>query len=257
MTKRTPIRLITALALTVLMILILPASGLGADEPPTDGVGMDISDFRSYTFAGDPVDGSIFSETELTVINIWQRWCGPCWIELPYFQQLHELYSETPEADVQIWGALYYGGDTSLIQQAIEFVAENGYDWNHMLMCREFEQVASGGQDTEYFPIPQTLIIDRYGVVRAQVLGKVDSYDELYGLTSYWLEILREEYAVSSGDIDCDGEVTSIDALNALRYSLGLIGLSDEQIARGDVNGDGTVDSIDALLILRRSMGME
>ena len=75
-------------ALALCALLMLPAAGLGADEPPQSGVGMDISGFESYTFAGEPVDGSIFAETELTVINIWQRWCGPCWIELPHFQQL-------------------------------------------------------------------------------------------------------------------------------------------------------------------------
>ena len=56
-------------ALALCALLMLPAAGFGADEPPQGGVGMDISGFRSYTFAGDPVDGSIFAESELTVVS--------------------------------------------------------------------------------------------------------------------------------------------------------------------------------------------
>ena len=202
------------------------------------------------------MDGSIFAETELTVINIWQRWCGPCWIELPHFQQLHEYYSETPEADVQVWGALYYGDNPSTIEQAVDFVAENGYTWNHMVICDELTIVAADGELTEYIIIPQTLIVDRYGVVRAQVKGKVDSYEELFDLTSEWLEILRSEYAAELGDIDLDGSVTSVDALLALRRSMGVVELTQAELLRGDVNCDGEVDSVDALIILRMSLGI-
>lgn len=243
-------------ALALCALLMLPAAGFGADEPPQGGVGMDISGFRSYTFAGEPVDGSIFAETELTVINIWQRWCGPCWIELPHFQQLHEYYSETPEADVQVWGALYYGDNPSTIEQAVDFVAENGYTWNHMVICDELTLVAADGDLTEYIIIPQTLIVDRYGVVRAQVKGKVDSYEELFDLTSEWLEILRSEYAAELGDIDLDGSVTSVDALLVLRRSMGIVELTQAELLRGDVNCDGEVDSVDALIILRMSLGI-
>ncbi len=248
-------KLIAAFAAAA-VFAVFAAGGLAGAEKTRDGVGMDISGFNSTTFSGDPVDGSIFAEAELTVINIWQRWCGPCWAEMPYFQQLHEYYSETPEADVRIWGALYYGDNPSTIQQAIDFVAEHGYTWSQMLMCDELLQVAAGGEDTEYVHIPQTLIVDRNGVVRAQVIGKVDSYEELAELVEYWLGVLGTEYSAGSGDVDGNGEVNVTDALLAMRCSMGIIEIADEAVLRGDMNFDGTITATDAILILREVLGV-
>lgn len=241
-----------SLALAALFTALVPAAGLARPAGERDGVGMNIADLRSVTFEGEPVDGSIFRESALTVINVWQRWCGPCWVELPYFQQLYEHFEATPEADVQLWGALYYDNE-SQIQEAIDYVADMGYAWNEMVMCGELMNVVTGGgADNPH--IPQTLIIDRYGTVRAQVIGKVDSFDELFELTDSWLRILTEEYEAEAGDIDSDGAVTSADALYVLRCAMGLLELDSPESLRADVNGDGTVDSSDALAILRMAM---
>lgn len=213
-------------------------------------VGTDISGLSSITFGGDTVDGSIFPGSRLTVINIWQRWCGPCWAEMPYFQQLYEYYSEEPEAGVGIWGALYYGDNPENIQQAIDFVADNGYTWDQMLMCDEL-LAAISREDEEYIHVPQTLIVDRYGIIRAQVVSKVDSYEELSELVVTWLETLNAEYAESAGDVDGSGEVTVTDALFALRHAMGIITLDMSAQLRGDQNGDGRIDSTDSILILR------
>lgn len=58
------------------------------------------------------------------------------------------------------------------------------------------------------------------------------------------------------GDIDNDGVVSSVDALMALRASMGVIELTADEITRADVNNDGVVDMSDALWILRNSIGM-
>jgi hypothetical protein len=62
------------------------------------------------------------------------------------------------------------------------------------------------------------------------------------------------EYA--PGDIDMNGEVNVVDALLALRCSMGLLEFSGEQLALADVNESGACDVADALLILRFSMGL-
>ena len=164
-------RLLSVLLAAVLAVC--SALSIGAEQT-TDGVGMNISGLSSVTFGGDHVDGSIFAESKLTVINIWQRWYGPCWAELPYFQQIHEYYSETPEADVRIWGALYYGDNPSTIQQAIDFCEENGYTWDQMLMCDELLAVISEeGQD--YIHIPQTLIVGAAQLITSTVIQSFSS----------------------------------------------------------------------------------
>ncbi len=58
------------------------------------------------------------------------------------------------------------------------------------------------------------------------------------------------------GDIDNDSSVTSADALEALRASVGLTKLSDDLIKRADIDLNGIVESSDALEILRYSVGL-
>lgn len=59
------------------------------------------------------------------------------------------------------------------------------------------------------------------------------------------------------GDINNDGVITSADARLALRASVGIETLSDEQILLCDVNASGFIEASDARLILRFSVGLE
>ena len=58
------------------------------------------------------------------------------------------------------------------------------------------------------------------------------------------------------GDANADKTVDSIDAMLALRLSVGLISEEDVDTLVLDVNGDGSIDSIDAMLILRHSVNL-
>ncbi len=58
------------------------------------------------------------------------------------------------------------------------------------------------------------------------------------------------------GDVDLNGTVEVADAILALRYAMGLVELTDEQLAQMDVDGNGEYNLIDATLILRYAMGL-
>ena len=68
--------------------------------------------------------------------------------------------------------------------------------------------------------------------------------------------IVEEPEAGIIGDVDLNGEVTTADALLALRYVMGLVELDEEQLAQADVDGDGEITMIDCLLIQRYAMGV-
>ena len=69
-------------------------------------------------------------------------------------------------------------------------------------------------------------------------------------LYAYWIP---KESAI--GDVNNDGAINSVDALFALRHSVGEITLTGEAFTRADVYKDNTINSIDALLILQYSAG--
>lgn len=63
-------------------------------------------------------------------------------------------------------------------------------------------------------------------------------------------------FAGNLGDVNGDGEINSYDALNVLRYSVG-IESPGFILANADVNRDSKINSADALFILRVSVGLE
>ena len=81
----------------------------------------------------------------------------------------------------------------------------------------------------------------------------------------YYTEEVRFEYYFAGdvlsgyyGDVNADGEVTSSDARQILRYAVGLDNIAayfDE--IRSDVNKDGVVNAADARLALRMSVKLD
>ncbi len=58
------------------------------------------------------------------------------------------------------------------------------------------------------------------------------------------------------GDADGDEEITADDAMEILRYSVGLSKLGSIRADLTDVNGDDSVDALDAVNVLRYSIGI-
>ncbi|MBQ7646536.1 MAG: InlB B-repeat-containing protein, partial [Clostridia bacterium] len=58
------------------------------------------------------------------------------------------------------------------------------------------------------------------------------------------------------GDVNCDGEIDSMDAVETFKYDAGLVDLDADQLFAADVNGDGEADSSDAVMILKYDAGI-
>lgn len=76
------------------------------------------------------------------------------------------------------------------------------------------------------------------------------------GTTWHGYNIAPFDAPALMGDIDGDGEITSGDALIALRISMGIVFVTPEMAEAGDMDGDGDITSGDALIILRLSMAI-
>jgi hypothetical protein len=94
-----------------------------------------------------------------------------------------------------------------------------------------------------------SVIDGQYISVSVRTLGE-------YGLVAF-PKACDEPYI--SGDVNNDGVVNSMDALEILKYELGLpnaITDNPRALAAADVNNDGVVDSLDALEILKIELGI-
>ena len=216
-----------------------------------EAVGTSIAGFSTQDLYGNPVTSEILDNAVCTVINEWATWCGPCVSEMPHFQAIHEHYSATPEADVQIIGAVYVSGSCTPTS-ALQFLESNGYTW---LNVREDSILQNAFFTTD--SIPSTIIVDRHGVVRAHRVGSFTSSAQLQSYIDGWYQTLLEEEGgpqTIPGDVDSSGSVEMSDAILALRMSLELIEVSN--LEAGDINGNGNMDVSDAVQILRMAMGL-
>lgn len=81
---------------------------LGLASCAQEARGSGIGDFKTVTVTGEEIDQSIFSDAELTMINVWATWCGPCIRELP---DLGALSDELAGTGAQIIGIVHDTAD--------------------------------------------------------------------------------------------------------------------------------------------------
>ncbi len=122
---------------------------VGATETPS---------FVATTLAGDTLSADGL-RGEVAVVNFWATWCGPCRLEMPALQGLHEDYAER--------GVTVLGLSTDVDGSAIPpFLEERGITYP-VGRATPAQRQAFGGVRG----IPTTLILDREGRVRHRVVG--------------------------------------------------------------------------------------
>ncbi len=72
--------------------------------------------------------------------------------------------------------------------------------------------------------------------------------------TIYSIDI--EEIEIQQGDVNCDGEITAVDARIVLQYVAGLIDEYELNMFYSDLNDDGEITAVDARLILQKVAGL-
>ena len=129
-------------------------------------IGTGIEAFVSQDLEGGEVTEAIFGDKDLTVLNVWATFCGPCigempdlgaWAgELPDNVQIVGVVIDTPPAEGnadEVWG-----GDTENLALAKQICEEAGVKYTNILasdsVMKAFEAVEA---------VPTTFILDREG----------------------------------------------------------------------------------------------
>jgi thiol-disulfide isomerase/thioredoxin len=167
---------VAIIALYVLaMAVFAGAISFGGDDEEDGGsyaveeqaVGANIGTFESVDMDGNEVSDSIFADKDVTVINVWATFCGPCIEEMP---ELAAWTEELPD-NVQIVGIVIdtppagadgdggdWGGDPDNIELAKKICDETGVKYTNVLasgsVMETFEKVQA---------VPTTFIVDKSG----------------------------------------------------------------------------------------------
>lgn len=133
--------------------------------------------FTTQTLGGEEVTESIFAEADLTMVNIWGTFCGPCINEMP---DLGELGREYADHGVQIVGLI---SDVAEVKDetALEIVEATQADYMHLVASPDLQR----GILREVQVVPTTIFVDSEGRQVGGVYSGANSKED-------WKKIIEE-----------------------------------------------------------------
>ncbi len=171
-------------------LINLTPTGVIKEEAPAKAryrLGDVVHDFTVQLGNGDTFTLSqVLEEKKLVLINFWATWCGPCKSEFPSMHDATIAY----EDDVAV---LAIGTDeTESLTEVQNFMTNAGYDLFNVASVagdatasRLWNAMSLGGG------IPQSVMIDRYGVVVFDEIGSMPSVSEF---TNRFNRFVGEDY---------------------------------------------------------------
>ena len=125
-------------------------------------------DFDTMDLDGKAINTrEVAAEHDLTLVNFWATWCGPCVNEMPELQSLHERFStQTEGADVAILGVWLDTENPADLKSVLEYT---GAAYPMVKFCDEMQEAVA----LQY--IPATIFLDREGnIVGEPIVGAQD-----------------------------------------------------------------------------------
>ncbi len=135
--------------------------------------GTAFGSFVSVDLEGNEVTEDIFADKDVTILNVWATYCGPCLNEMP---ELSRLSEELPD-NAQIIGMVIdvTEGDSEMIATAKEICEDNRISYTNIVLTDSVLEALTAVQ-----AVPTTFILDSSGktVCRPIVGADVNSYKE-------------------------------------------------------------------------------
>lgn len=171
--KRHCLNLFLALAMTTALL-----TGCGSEAQNT--AGTDTIAFETVDMDGNTVTEEVFTQSRLTMVNVWATYCNPCLSEMP---DLGELAGEYDPADFQIIGIVsdvMEDADQSSLDEAAGLIRDTGADYTHLLLNESLYYALL----TDVSAVPTTFFVDDSGTVLRSVLGAKEK--------AVWEELIDE-----------------------------------------------------------------
>ncbi|EET59171.1 redoxin family protein [Marvinbryantia formatexigens DSM 14469] len=173
-------------------------SGLSAGAMlwDSDKLPTEVPSFTTEDIAGNEVTEDIFSDKDVTMVNVWGTFCSPCISEMP---ELGEIARSLPE-NMQMVGLVI-----DVMDQNNE-ISQTNLDLANQIVEKAdagFTQLIANEDFAEFLSpvtgVPSTFFVDKDGNILGQWIegADVDAYKER-------LEEYQAEYPADSTDADTE-----------------------------------------------------
>ena len=141
-------------------------------EATTEAPDLSAPDFTVYDAQGNEVKLSDYFGKPI-VLNFWASWCGPCKMEMPYFEEVYQQIADR----VQFLMVNSTDGSSETVESASAFITEQGYTFP-VFYDTSFE----ASINYQAFSLPTTYFISAEGELIAKATGSIDKDTLLYGI---------------------------------------------------------------------------
>lgn len=166
------------------ILLITLLAGCAEKEPASDSrspasdaaAGSDetsVSDpvtFDAQTLDGASLSSDLFSDSRITMVNVWATYCNPCLNEMPGLGELALTYDSDDFQLIGIISDVMEGADEKTLQKAADLVAQTGADYPHLLLNESLYTALL----KEVSAVPTTFFVNQDGQILDTVIGAME-----------------------------------------------------------------------------------
>lgn len=138
--------------------------------------------FEGTDLEGNKVSAEVFSQSKLTMVNVWATYCNPCLREMP---ELGELAAEYQKEEFQIIGIVsdvLEGDDQTLAESLVQ---QTGADYTHLLLNESIYNALL----TDVSAVPTTFFLDESGAILDTVVGAMEKSAWEEKSVNFWRKI--------------------------------------------------------------------
>ena len=133
--------------------------------------------FEGTDLEGNTVSQEVFTQSKLTMVNVWATYCNPCLREMPGLGELAAEYDRSEFQLIGIVSDVREGEDQSLVESLVQ---ETGAAYPHLLANDSISRAIL----TSVSGVPTTFFFDKEGAYLGGVAGSAEK--------STWEELIHE-----------------------------------------------------------------
>ena len=153
------------ISLAICILIVGSFVGCGSKKLIAD---QPFGSFTATDINGNGVTEKIFTQSTLTMVNIWATFCGPCINEMP---DLGKLNTEYKDQGFQVVGIILDSKNANdvtfdnIIESAKEIISDTGASYLHILPSKSLYAIKLN----EVTAVPETVFVNSEGKVVSEI----------------------------------------------------------------------------------------